>query len=326
VIDHVLLLRLAPADLPILRPLRFDGAGLEVPLSRFAPADRDALRHIYAKVNGLSLQWRAMGANPDWNLLGRCSTELVKEGLLHSAQALGRATQEAGSDGPDSRKALHDIRGGGLTVLLGTAELLSMLPADEGLARTCVAAARDHAKIMRCLLPDLDPPGRAADEGTKAHAISHFTDKWHGASLRGPLGPVTVAVHCEFQGNISARCLETASIDRVVYNLMNNAVRFAVDGQVELAVQPVGRDLTRWVVGNRVAAAEATFLAGMELKALFAGGVTHGGNGVGLANCAEIVAECFGLQSSTAAAQGGYVGAALSHDAFLVWFHWPTYA
>jgi hypothetical protein len=324
-IDMDILLGLAPFDLPTLRPVRFDGNGLNVPLSHFALADAETLRHVYAKVNGLSLQWKAMGADPDWNKLGQGTVELTQERLIEQVRRLGSATNAAGLLTPETHKALHDVRGGGLTVLLGTAELLSYEPGDHGLTHTCVAAARDHAKIMRCLLPDLDPEGRAADEAGKAHGISHFVDKWQGAQMRGPDGPVVVSVHCEFWGNISARCLETAVIDRVVYNLMNNAARFAGDGQVELAVQAVDSKLTRWVVGNRVTAAEAAFLSKMDLKALFAGGVTRGGNGVGLANCAEIVADCFGLQQPTDAAQRGYVGAALHGDTFLAWFHWPSY-
>ena len=178
---------------------------------------------------------------------------------------------------------------------------------------------------MRCLLTDLDPPARAADRATKAHAIGHFVDKWNGAHVQGPGGPVTISMRCGFQGAISARCLETASIDRVVYNLLNNAARFAEGGEVELAVQPMGNGLTRWVVGNRVSKDEEAFLSGMDLKVLFAGGVTRGGNGVGLANCAEVVAQCFGLPGPADAARGGYLGAALQGNAFLVWFHWPAY-
>lgn len=325
-IDTETLLDLAPADLPNLRPLRFEGAVLEVPLQRFAPADRDSLRHIYAQVDGLARLARAMGAQPDWSALESSAATLVRAGMIDRVQALGAATGAAGLDDPSTRKALHDIRGGGLTVLLGTAELLALAPGDEKLVRTCVAAARDHAKIMRCLLPDLDPPSRAADEATKAHNIGHFVDKWHGARLRAPSGPVVVSVRCDFRGDISARCLETASIDRVVYNLMNNSARFATGGVAQLAVQSVARGLTRWAVGNRVAAAEAAFLRDINLQTLFAGGVTRGGNGIGLASCAEVVAECFGLAQSNLAVQRGYVGAALRSDTFLVWFHWPAYA
>ena len=325
-LDDAFLLSLAPATLPILRPDRFDGAGLEMPLSRFAPRDRLALHRIYRDLEGLSRLWRSMGAAPDWGVLGRRAAEAAMTGgLFDEAQALGLATREEGLDGPDVRKALHDIRGGGLTVLLGTAELLALQPSSEGLARTCAAAARDHAKIMRCLLTDLDPPARSADQATKSHAIGHFVGKWDGAHVQGPAGPVTISVSCGFRGAVSARCLETASIDRVLYNLVNNAARFAVGGGVELAVRPVGRCLTRWVVCNRVGEDEEAFLAGTDLGALFAGGVTRGGNGVGLANCAEVVAQCFGLPDPTDAVRDGYLGAALRGDSFLVWFHWPAY-
>jgi hypothetical protein len=48
------LLALAPDRLPILRPLRYDGTGLEVSLGRFAPEDRVLLATLYAAVQGLA--------------------------------------------------------------------------------------------------------------------------------------------------------------------------------------------------------------------------------------------------------------------------------
>lgn len=47
--------------------------------------------------------------------------------------------------------------------------------------------------------------------------------------------------------------------------------------------------------------------------------------GVGLVNCADVVADCFGLPTPAEAVAGGYIGATLRGDRFLVWFHWPKY-
>lgn len=138
---------------------------------------------------------------------------------------------------------------------------------------------------------------------------------------------MAVAVRCSFAGAVSARCLETASIDRVVYNLVNNAARFAADRAVTLWVFPVAPGLTRWVVENRIAPDQAAFLTdrvGGDLGRLFAGGVTRGGTGVGLANCAEIVADCFGLESPGEAVGRGYLGAAAVNYTYRAWFHWPV--
>ena len=166
------------------------------------------------------------------------------------------------------------------------------------------------------------------DEATKAHAVEHFVAKWDGMTGVGERAAVTVHVRCTFQGNVSARCLETSSIDRVVYNYLNNAIRFASDGAVTLWIFPVGGELTRWVVQNRVSTDQATFLAGAtgpDLGRLYAGGITRGGSGIGLTNCAEIVADCFGLDSPAEAVARKYLGALACGEDYYAWFHWPAY-
>ncbi|MDY3550957.1 ATP-binding protein [Gemmata sp. JC717] len=319
---------LAPTALPSRRSERFDGTGYEVPLPRFAPADRAILGHLYQGVNGLPALWHPMRQTPNYPALESYIRRIGSGGLLAEAGRLGESTLAAGAADPAIRKAVHDIRGGGLTVLLGTADLLDLMPGNRGVVRKCVDAARDHAKIMRNLLPDIDPVVREADEATKAHGIDHFTSKWEGMATRGPNGPVQVSVRSSFTGTISARCLETSSIDRVVYNYVNNAVRFAAGGSVTLWVFPVTAGLTRWVVQNAIAPDQAAFLAERvgDLKRLFAGGITRGGTGVGLANCAEIVADCFGLSSPTDAVARGYLGATTKGTDYYTWFHWPAYS
>lgn len=323
------LYELAPVTLPSHRSERFDGAGYEVPASGFAPADREFLDRVYRAINGLPLLWASMRHAPDYPALEAYIRRAGGGALMDDAKQLGEATRSAGLYSTTVRNALHDIRGGGLTVFLGTADLLGMMPGDRDMIRRCIDAARDHAKIMRNLLPDIDPVVRAADEATKAHGIDHFTFKWDGMATQGPTGPVSVRVACAFEGAISARCLETSSIDRVVYNYVNNAVRFAAGGAVTLWVFPVAEGLTRWVVQNGIAADQAAFLAaqaGAGFARLFAGGVTRGGNGVGLSNCAEIVADCFGIPSPAEAVRRGYLGATTRGADYYSWFHWPAFA
>ncbi len=316
------LLDLAPAALPNHRARRFDGAGYEVPLTRFDPADRAILARLYAAVDGLPRL--ARDAGPDDPAVGAFIRGADR--LIPDAQHLGAATRAAGGEDAAVRKAVHDIRGGGLAVLVGSAGLLDLQPGDAGVIRSCLEAARDHAKIMRNLLPDIDPAVREADEAAKAHDVGHFAAKWDGMAVRRGEDTVTIAVHCSFAGAISGRCLETSSIDRVVYNLVNNAVRFAADGSVGVWIFPVAAGLVRWVVENRVAADQRAFLAAAapDPGRLFAGGITRGGTGVGLANCAELVADCFGLADQAAAVEGGYLGAAARGDRYLAWFHWPA--
>lgn len=319
----------APANLESNRSERFDGSGYEVPSDHFVALDQVLLDNIYRAINGLPLLWSTMQHNPDYPSLEAYIQQSGGPKLLDQVHRLGEATRLTGNFTPTVRKAVHDIRGGGLTMFLGMAELLGMSPGNREMIRRCVDAARDHAKIMRNLLPDIDPVVRAADEATKAHWIDHFTSKWDNMAAQGPTGPVNVSVKCTFEGAISARCLETSSIDRVVYNFVNNAVRFAASQKVTLWVFPVSDRMTRWVVQNTIVADQAEFLAqkaGPRLELLFAGGVTRGGTGVGMANCAEIVADCFGITSPAQAVRQGYIGATTHDREFFSWFHWPSYA
>ncbi|MBN9122327.1 MAG: ATP-binding protein, partial [Planctomycetes bacterium] len=62
---------------------------------------------------------------------------------------------------------------------------------------------------------------------------------------------------------------------------------------------------------------------GPDLVRLYEGGVTRGGNGVGLASCADFVAAAFGVTASEAVAEG-YLGARVDGNEYHAWFHWPA--
>jgi len=54
------------------------------------------------------------------------------------------------------------------------------------------------------------------------------------------------------------------------------------------------------------------------------GGLTRGGNGLGLSNCADFVAAAFGLPDIDAALRGRYLGAVVEDGWYLAWAHWPA--
>ena len=245
---------LAPTDLPVLRRLRYDGGGFGLPLGQFAPADQAIIRRIYAAVHGIYDHWLASRALDACRLTEHVQ-RLDDDAFVEAARALGRATVAAGAETPLMHKVVHDLRGGGLTALIGSASLIRAGCASDDALRTSVLLARDHAKIMRNAVPDLDPSRRRADEGTRVHDIQDFIDKWNGAAVRVHGRNVYITVDSAFQGSISARCLETSAIDRVLFNYLNNAARFSADGRVNLSIFPVsdGR-LVRWVADNAVAA------------------------------------------------------------------------
>ena len=135
--------------------------------------------------------------------------------------------------------------------------------------------------------------------------------------------------------------MESAAVDRIFYNLANNACRHAVGERIEMAIFPVPEspgECLRFVLSNEVSEQDAAYLlsliqsggadsvdrgSGQSLFALFAPKVSSTGSGYGLTVVADFVAAAFGLRDSKEALRERYVGAVLDSRTFRVWFHWP---
>lgn len=321
---------LAPTELLIYRSDRYGGEGFGVSLKDFAPEDIALLLRLYNSIKKIYDLWLYMREQPNYRLI---SDQLIKEfgsdELRFGVQAIGSATYAAGEPSPLLRKVAHDVRGGALSVLVGLATFLKLYPQlDEETIRQAITMARDHAKLMRNAIEDIDPMVRAADESTKIHPISDFVNKWRNLNFDIAGKSVLVQVNCTFEGNITSRCLETSAIDRILYNYINNAARFTTDNQVRLVILPVGEGLVRWVVQNTIAPQQKLWLqenVGDNLGRLFEGGITRGGHGLGLSSCADFVAASFGTETIQEALQGGYLGAKIIESQYYAWFHWPAY-
>lgn len=314
------LLDLAPATLTLTRNTRFDGSGFDLPLDRFTPAERDGLARLYAAVDGLSEVLDRARADPDLDAARGYLLGLDADALVADAHRVG-----AGLTDSRTRKLLHDVRGGGLTVLVGTADLLRAGVASPALVRGAMTAARDHARIMRTTFPELDPAGAAADERARAQDARGLVAGWDGLAVARDGHAVGVEVRYLYDGAITARPREAGAMARVLYNYLNNAVRFSAGPTVVVWVFAPGPGLVRWVVENAVGGDDAAWLraGGDDLKGLYAGGQTRGGHGEGLSACAEIAAACFGVTPAEAV-RDGHLGAKLDGVCYKAWFHWPT--
>lgn len=331
-------LNLAPLPIESRRKDRYRAADWGLSLEAFAPDDRTALAHLYRAMEDLYHFWLDTRDNPDRLALARRIAAFAESPLVEAAESLGSSTldparsQEAGraeeaSPSPALRRALHDLRGGALFALrlygdLGAEELKD----DDDLLRSGVFLARDQAKIMRHLLPKLDPEGRARDEEEKVHSLDDVVAKWDGFELRSEGATGRVSVQADWSGGLASCCLEASAVDRILYNLVNNSVRFSVDGSVDIRIVPVADGALRWVVSNPVTADQAGWLdehAGFRGARLFQGGQTRGGTGVGLTTPAELVSSAFGLQEVSEAVGEGFLGARWDTESIHVWFHWP---
>ena len=324
---------LAPSILPNRRSRRYAGDDVYSKLSDFAPADQAIVRRLYAFLQELFER-----LNPDAVGNGRMTPEL-RAFLAHldvddwvsTARAFGSASHD-GSPSAQLAKTIHDVRGGGLTSILGYLALMAM---DGGRKVDGLSGlfflTRDHLKIIRNAIVGLDDEKRAEDLLPKLHTIGLIVEKWDGAMFGPADGQVRVAVDHRYDGPIAECCVEFGALDRILYNLMNNAVRHAAEKEVRLFVLPLPDksepENLRFALSNSVGDADIAKLRQMgdlhDLRQLFVSGVSTTASGLGLTIVADFVCNAYGIVGRDDAFQQGYLGACVKDGNFIVWFHWP---
>ena len=338
------LLALAPLHLPNRRQARSFGDELCVPLARLAARDQTLLRGLYERLTELlyaitdtstddARKWReiTLWAEPRW-----------LDTFIDAVQELGSASH-AQIPGESLAKAMHDVRGGALSALLGRLQLLGRLPQTPKELTLIFVLVRDHLKIMRSAITGLDDARRDADRRSKSHDMKLMLEKWH-ESVVGPKWreeDLRMHVDCRYEGALTECCLESAAIDRIFYNLVNNACRHAAGTRLDMTIFPVPEppgECLRFVLSNEVDATDGTFLTAqvqaggadsadkginLSMFSIFEPEVSSTGSGFGLTVVADFIADAFGLRDRGEALRERYVGAILDGNMFRVWFHWP---
>lgn len=318
----------APPQLRNYRKRRYLGDDLCLPVSAFAPADQGRLRRLYDFLQEMFTHLRGC----DGNALGRETAArefLARQAIpdvLADAYAFGRESVKA-DESELMGKTTHDLRGGALTALLGWLDLAQMRPPDGAGLRRLFLLTRDHLKIMRNALLGLDDEKRAADLTPQMHGTDLIVEKWTHALLDADLErPVRLEIECGYDGPIAECCVEFGALDRVLYNLVNNASRHCASLEVQVFILPEPAEGTvenlRFAVCNRIADADRQRFGGRDLRELFEPGVSSTGSGLGLTVVADFVSNAFGISREQALGER-YLGAKLWNDYFLVWFHWP---
>jgi hypothetical protein len=319
---------LAPERLPSYRQERYRGDAMSIPLDAFDDAGQTLLRQLYAVLRELRRQLEPTGTAASLLALRQLIDAHHWPALIVALRRLA-VRPDAGVDPLRAAQVLHDLRGGALQALVMQLQLveLDLLTADD--VPWLWFLARDHLKIMRNGVAGIDPAGAARDEADRLHGANLIVEKWQGAAYGAPEARATVRVDSAFRGMIAERCLEFSALDRVLYNLVNNASRHAADGEVALALLPVpAGEPTELRIGvaNRVTDEQRERLhrmVGGDISRLFGGGLTTGGSGQGLRICAEFVQHAYGVPSLDAALAGGYLGIIEPDERFIVWVHWP---
>lgn len=313
-------------------------------MDAFDEADRVRLRLMYDALQYVLQVVRATVGLPAVSRVAALGEIVASEvwcnGLI-AARGLGRDLAPASAPWSDHdlqvRRAVHDCRGGAFQALTISLDLVEAGSDPAEAADLVFYLARDHLKMMRNAVRDLDVVAYAFDREHRLHDIALLVEKW--SAVDHPLDASTSArirFRSSYAGPIAERCLEFGALDRVMYNTVNNAVRWASDGVVEVLVCPLApthapTDL-RFEISNRVDHGQLERLVTTAeahpqgLGVLFADGFTIGGSGLGLGICAEFVQNAYGLDSLAKSLEGRYLGARLEGATFRVWFHWPTAA
>ena len=337
------LLALAPLHLPNLRQVRYVGDDACIALEKLAGHDQALLTGLYRTLGELlsALTDTATDDTGKWQEIGRWLKRHDLEVLIDGMREMGAASHAKDSS-EILAKSMHDLRGGALSALLGRLQLVDRLPRTESELQTIFVLIRDHLKIMRNVLTGLDDPRRDADRTPKSHDARLILAKWH-ESIVGPKWrerPIQMMIDCQYEGALTECCLESAAIDRIFYNLANNACRHASSDCLDMAIFPVPAppgECLRFVLSNEVGEADAKYLRGLQpegvdsvdngtlqsLFTLFEPSVSSTGSGFGLTVVADFVASAFGLKGRKEALRDRYVGAVLEGRTFCVWFHWP---
>lgn len=326
---------LHPEPLPSVGERHFGITG--VALGDFAADDAARVRALYAFLGEVYAAARTVyqgSAGPE-TLVELLRRQRYSEELAPRFAELGVGL-ERDELSLQLRQAYHDVRGGSYNALALLLEVIEEGEALPGEFERVYLLVRDHMKIMRSAVHDLDPEETAADQEILHHRIDLLREKWSETDYMIDGASAAIDYSSSFDGSIADCCIEFAALDRVLYNLINNATRFTADGAVYVRVDPVssasadakvaGPGNVRFAVVNQVSAAQKARLRerfGDDLSELFVGGFTTGGHGLGLRICADLVVHGYRLTETKKAYETGLVGARIIDDRFVAWFHWP---
>lgn len=324
----------SPSPLVNYRKSRYRGDDFCLAMGEFAESDQVRIREMYHFLQGMFTVLKAHHSSSTAESLGAAQDFVVRQDtdqLLHCVRFLGVESLDTRWS-QAMAKTLHDLRGGAMSALIGELQMAALRTPDDRKVRQLFFRTRDHLKIMRNALLGLDDEKREADLIPIMHSVDLIAEKWQNALLSVNDRTAHLDVACDFHGNIAECCVEFGALDRVLYNLVNNACRHTASGEVNLAIEssPEGIDHPenlRFRVSNPVDAADEQQLSRHDdLRDLFKAGVSSTGSGFGLAVAQDFVTNAYGLKTRAQALDEGYLGAQLVDRNFLIWFHWPIAA
>lgn len=311
---------------------RYIGKDLGVSLEHLHGEAASTLRRLYSISHNLyEICQKARDQNSPEFLTNQLAQMNWSEIIIDAKHNLSPRRNGTVSE-DQQRKIFHDIRGGAFSNLTLLIDLVEMLGDKCTLwhVERLYFLVRDHLKIMRNCLTDIDPEGRAEDLEHKYHSMDLIREKWDGYEVENK------SVRClgDKGINIASCCMEFSTLDRVIYNMVNNAIRHA-QPHSEIHIETAQRGKTAnhqhllVVVRNRLsddACQKLEQLCGGDYSKLFDQKTSSTGSGLGLAIAAQAVSSAYRLRSTEHAIVEHIIGAMLEENEFSIWVHWPVLA
>lgn len=312
---------------------RFQYRAAAISVGELPSEDIEVLTNLYQVLQVLETEVRPsdgrMQMMPD--AICALADSLAYDNAIAALNQLAKHGQMTDLPAPVA-KAYHDVRSGSLAALTMLLDLFRLGMGQEELAEQFYMLCRDHLKIMRNCIYDLDVEGFENDLMPVDHNVSLLEEKWSNKRYCIPDACAEIQFISRFDGVVSSCCMEFAALDRALYNLINNATRFTADERVKVVVtadQPSGHANLRFAISNAVNPADMARLKDTltakraDLTSLFAGGITLGGNGFGMRICADLVCHNYELDRVDTALEQGLLGIDISDEQFRVWFSCP---
>lgn len=314
--------RLAPPKLENHRTTRYRSDEQALELSAFGKGNSRVVVALYDFLSELA---GIAGSNHDLEDPAPLLAFVARHDIDDLVQRVRRLTAEGDDD--HVAEALHDIRGGAMTALFVQLSRLPRTPYRAEMARALAIYTRDHMKIMRNVVSDLDAAARARDLALLPHVLDDLAHALGEFTANVGEQQVIVDVSCPAGAVIAESCVECSAIDRVAYNFLNNAARYADRPLIAAWLVVLESDL-RVAVANSISAQQRAMLVDLlagDPNALF-GSFTTSGSGHGLRIVSDLVGRAYGVASTEALIRGGYIGAKIVEHGFVGWFHWPLSA
>ena len=222
------LLALAPLRLPNRRQTRYAGDGLAISVNSLVEADQVIVVSLYNVLSELLGVLTDKGTANDrkWRETQVWAERHDLDRIIDQRPPDGPGPPHAAGGGEELAKAMHDLRGGALSALLGPAPASAASgPQRERAADDFCVGARspqDHAQrsdgVGRTPPRRRPHPPRATDAQSDPRKMARLClGPGAGVSVRSACSSTAVT-----REQLTECCLESAAIDRIFYNLANN--------------------------------------------------------------------------------------------------------